>query len=258
MLTVHPTALVSPDAVLGAGVTVGAFSIIEDGVHIGAGSQIAERVIVRRGTSLGERVRVYPGAVLGEDPQHLKYDGKGATVTIGDDTVIREMVTVNRGTELGGNRTTVGPKAFIMAYCHVAHDCHVGEGVIMANGCQLAGHVEVQDYSTLGGVTLISQFCRVGRYAFIGAGSMLRKDVPPFVSGKGGEFEIKGINTVGLERRGFSPASIQHLRTLFRIFYIQKHTVSQAIEKASTELGDRDEISLFLNFVRASKMGIHR
>ncbi len=257
-MNIHPTALVSPRAELGEGVSVGAFSIIEDGVKIGAGSQILERVIVRKGTTLGARVKLYPGAVVGEDPQHLKQDGKDATVTIGDDTILREMVTVHRGTEVGGNRTSIGKGAFIMAYCHIAHDCHIGDGVIMANGCQLAGHVTVEDHATLSGVTLISQYCRVGRYAFIAAASMLRKDVPPYVTGKGMEFEPKGINTVGLERKGFSSGTIQRLRSLYRIFYMQNHTISVALEKAAVEFGDRDEINLFLNFVRESKMGIHR
>lgn len=257
-MNIHPTAIVSPGARLGEGVTVGPFSIIEDGVHVGAGSRIGERVILRSGTTLGERVQLYPGVMVGEDPQHLKQTGEGATVTVGDETVLREMVTVHRGTEIGGNRTTIGKKSFIMAYCHVAHDCHIGDGVIMANACQLAGHVTIEDHANLGGVTLISQFCRVGRYAFIAAASMLRKDVPPYVTGKGMEFETKGINTVGLERKGFSPATVQRLRSLYRIFYLQNNTVALAMEKAIIELGDRDEINLFLNFIRASKMGIHR
>ncbi len=258
MLNIHPTALVDAAASLGDGVTVGAFSIVEAGVKIGAGSRLDEHVIVRAGTTLGERVHLYPGCVIGEAGQHLKAKGDGATVCIGNDTICREMVTVHRGTEMGGGKTTVGEKAFLMAYCHVAHDCHVGNGVIMANGCQLGGHVTVEDHASLGGVTLVSQYCRIGRYAFIGAGSMIRKDVPPFVSGKGMEFEVKGINSVGLERKGFSPSTVLRLRKLFRIFYIQKNTVSVAMEKTSMELGDRDEINLFLNFVRASKMGLHR
>ncbi len=257
-MRIHPTALVDPGALLEDDVSVGAFSIIEEGVRLGAGTRLAERVIIRRGTTLGKGVRVYPGAVIGEDPQHLKSIGDQATVSIGDESVIREMVTIHRGTEVGINKTVVGSKAFLMAYCHVAHDCIVGDGVIMANGCQLGGHVTIEDHATLGGVTLVAQFCRVGRYSFIGAGSMLRKDIPPFISGKGMDFEVKGINSVGLERKGFSPATVQRLRRLFRIFYLQNHTVSVAMEKAIVELGDRDEINLFLDFVRSSKVGIVR
>lgn len=257
-MLIHPTALVDPGASLGEGVSIGAFSIIEGGVKIGAGSRIAERVIIRKGTTLGERVRIYPGAVIGEDAQHLKFQGGDTTVSVGDDSVLREMVTIHRGTAPNGGKTNVGKNVFLMANCHVAHDCTIGDGVIMANACAMAGHVIVEDHATLGGVTLASQFCRIGRYAFIGAGSMIRKDVAPFCSGKGMEFELKGINTVGLERKGFSPATVQRLRRLYRIFFIQHNTISVAMEKATMELGDRDEIELFLKFVRESKMGLHR
>lgn len=258
MANVHPTAIIEPGAVLGDGVTVGAFSIIESGVHVGAQSRIAERVILRSGTTLGERVRVFPGAILGEEPQHLKHNGSGATVTIGDDTVIREMVTVHRGTEIGLNKTAIGQRCYIMAYCHVAHDCVLGNGIVMANSAQLAGHVTLEDNATIGGMTSIVQHVRVGRYAFIGAASCIRKDIPPFLTGKGAEFELKGVNTVGLERQGFSPSTIQRLRSLYRIFFLRNLTLDQAIGKVVAELGESDEINLFLDFVRSSKLGIVR
>jgi UDP-N-acetylglucosamine acyltransferase len=258
MATIHPTAIVGSRAVLGEGVTIGAYSIVEDGARIGAGCRIAEHVIIRSRVILGERVQVYPGAVLGEDPQHLKAKGEDADVIVGDDTILREMVTVHRGTEGGINKTTIGKRALIMAYNHIAHDCQVGDGVIMANACQLAGHVTIEPYANLGGATLIPQHLRVGRYSFLGAGSMLRKDVPPFVIGKGSPFEVMGINTVGLERNGFSPPTIRRLRNLYKVFFLGKGTVSQAIERVAAEIGDHDEVRLFLDFVRSSEAGIAR
>lgn len=257
-MSIHPTAQVHPGAVIGADVTIGPFSIVDEEVRIGDGCAIAEHVVIRKHTTLGARVRVFPFAVVGEEPQHMKFKGETTYVTVGDDTVIRESVTIHRGTAEGSGRTIVGKNCLIMAYCHVAHDCVVGDHVIMANAVQLAGHAVLEDYVFLGGISAVTQFCRVGRHSYVGGCSILRKDLAPFLVGKGNEFEVQGINAVGLTRRGYSAEAVSRLRSLYRIFFRQHLTVSQAIERVSVELGDAEEVRLFVDFVKGSKRGIIR
>jgi UDP-N-acetylglucosamine acyltransferase len=203
-------------------------------------------------------VQVHPFAVIGGDPQHLRYQGEPTSVSIGNRVTLRESVTVHRGTAFGNQTTVVKDGAYLMAYCHVAHDCIVGENVILANGVQLAGHVTLGNSVTIGGVSAVTQFCSVGDFCFIGGGSLLRKDLPPYLSGKGNDFAVQGVNAVGLERNGFSSEAISALRKVFKIFYLQKRTVAQALEKATEELGAVEEVQKFLQFLRQSKQGIVR
>ncbi len=177
---------------------------------------------------------------------------------IGDRVVLRESVTVHRGTEFGGGKTVIGDDGYFMAYSHVAHDCIIGKKAIVCNTVQLAGHVIVGDSVIIGGASEVAQFCRVGSYCYVGGGSTLRKDLPPFLVGKDNEFKVQGINVVGLERHGYAPEAIQRLRKLYKIFYMQGLTVSQAIEKVVTDIGETDEVKVFLDFVRSSKVGFIR
>lgn len=258
MSLIHPTAIVHPKAKLGAGTKVGAFSIIGEHVQLGENCEVQEHVVMRGHTRVGDQVVIYPFSVIGAAPQHLKYANEPTTVEIGNRVTLRESVTVNCGTEFGHKTTRIGDDCFIMAYAHVAHDCVIGRGVIVANTVQIAGHVVVEDYATLGGQSAIAQHCRVGRYCYIGGGSIIRKDLCPFMLGKGNEFEVQGINAVGLSRAGFNSATLQRLKTLYKIFYLQGLTVTQATDKILTELGETDEVKVFLDFVKESKIGFAR
>lgn len=255
---IHSTAVIHPKASLGSRVHVGPYSVIGEGVTIGDDTQIQEHVSIRGNTFVGNKVQIFPFAVIGAEPQHLKYKNEQTLTEIGDETVLREYVTVHRGTTLGTGKTQIGKKSFVMAYAHVAHDCEVGSHVIICNGVQLAGHVTVGDYANIGGLTGVVQFCRIGESCYVGGASMIRKDLPPFLMGKGNDFEVQGINSVGLSRRGFSADVIQELKNLYKIFYLQNLTASQAIEKALTQLKQSPEVENFIQFVKTSKLGFVR
>lgn len=255
---IHSTAIVDSNAEIGEGSSIGPYCIIGPDVRIGKNCHLESHVVIRGHTLLSEGVRVYPFAMLGGEPQHLGYKEEPTTVEIGERVTIRESVTIHRGTTFGHGRTVVGSDSYIMAYCHLAHDCTVGRNVILANSVQLAGHCVVEDFATLGGLSGTSQYCRVGRYCYVGGGSILRKDLPPFLSGKGNEFRAQGINVIGLTRRGFSQPTLTRLKKLFKIFYLQHLTISQALEKVSVELGESDEVRLFTDFIQSSKVGFIR
>jgi UDP-N-acetylglucosamine acyltransferase len=255
---IHPTAIVHPNAKLGKGTIVGPYTLIDEHVTIGERCEIQDHVVLRGHTSIGNECRIFPFAVVGTEPQHLKYQGEPTKVEIADKVILREAVTVHRGTEFGGGKTVIGENGYFMAYAHVAHDCLIGKNAIICNAVQLAGHVVIEDSVTIGGASEIAQFCRVGRYCYVGGGSTLRKDLPPFLVGKDNEFKVQGINVVGLERNGFSPMTINRLKALYKIFYLQNLTVNQAIEKTMTEVGESDEVRLFIDFIKSSKVGFTR
>lgn len=257
-VNIHPTAIIHPKAKIGAGTKVGAYSIIDESVVLGENCDIHDHVVLKGNTRIGNQVKIFPFTVVGTEPQHLKYNGEDTTVEIGDRAILREAVTIHRGTEFGGGKTVVSEGSYFMAYSHIAHDCLVGKNVIVCNSVQLAGHVVLEDHVTIGGASEVAQFCRVGRYCYVGGGSTLRKDLPPFLVGKDNEFKVQGINIVGLERHGFSPSTIQRLKALYKIFYMQNLTVNQAIEKVFAEVGNGDEINLFVNFIKSSKVGFIR
>lgn len=257
-VNVHPTAIVGAKAILGEGTKVGAYAVIEDGVTIGANCDIQNHTVIRSHTRIGDDVQVFPFAVLGAIPQHLGFKGEDSTVTIGNRVLIREGVTVHRGTALGRGDTTIGDECYLMAYSHVAHDCKLGRNVILVNSVLLGGHVEIGDFATLGGGSAVGQNCRVGMYAYLGGHSAVRKDVTPFVVGKGGELEIQGINIVGLGRRGFNSETISRLKKIYKIFYLQGLTVAKSVETIVLELGETDEVKVFVDFVKGSKMGFVR
>lgn len=257
-VTIHPTALVHESARLGKGTRVGAFSIVGENLVLGENCDIQEHVVLRGHTTLGNRCTIFPFSVIGGEPQHLKYQGEPTTVVIGDDVILRESVTVHRGTTFGLGRTEIGSNSFIMAYAHVAHDCIVGKNAIICNSVQLAGHVTIEDCVTIGGASEVAQHCRVGRYCYVAGGSTLRKDLPPFLTGKGNEFQVQGINAVGMTRQGFQAETVQRLKALYKIFYMQNLTVAQAMEKVLIEIGDTPEIKIFIDFIQGSKMGFVR
>jgi UDP-N-acetylglucosamine acyltransferase len=252
---IHPTAVIHPDAELGSGVVVGPYAIIGPNVVVGAGTRIDSHALIERDTRIGNDCRIHHGAVLGTDPQDLKYADEETYLVVGHRTVIREYATLNRGTTARG-RTEVGSDTLIMAYVHVAHDCVVGDNVILSNAVNMGGHVVIEDWAAIGGVTAVHQFVRVGCHAFVGGASRVQKDVPPFVKAAGNPIELFGLNSVGLQRRGFTDHVRRELKRAYRLFFHSSLNVSQALERARLELEPLPEIVHFLDFVEESERGI--
>ena len=252
---IHASALIDPTAVLGADVEVGAFAIVGPQVTIGDGCRIMPRATLERNVRLGREVVVGSGAIVGGDPQDLKYNNEETWVEVGDRSVIREYVTVNRGTSASGV-TRLGTGCFIMSYVHVAHDCHVGDGVIIANGTQLAGHVTIQDRAILSGLVGVHQFVSIGAMAFIGGLSRVNQDIPPFVKAVGNPVELYGLNTMGLRRAGYAPETVTALKRAYRLFFNSDLNLTQAQERARQELPALPEVDLLLEFVANSQRGI--
>jgi UDP-N-acetylglucosamine acyltransferase len=252
---IHPSAIVSRDAELGTGVKVGAFAIIGDGCVISDGCTIAPHAVLERNVRLGNNVRVGVGSVLGGEPQDLKFKGEETTVEVGEGSVIREYSTVNRGTS-HSMKTTVGRACFIMSYVHLAHDCHIGDGVIISNATQLAGHVTVEEKAILSGVSAVHQFVLIGKYSFIGGCSRVAKDVPPYVKAVGNPVKLYGLNTVGLQRNGFAEDVIRELKRAYRLFFKSELNVSQARDRAQAELRPIPEVEEFLRFFERSDRGV--
>jgi UDP-N-acetylglucosamine acyltransferase len=251
---IHPTALVDASAEIGEGVEIGAQAIVGEGCKVGDGSILAARAVLERNVILGCGVKVGVGTVLGGDPQDLKYKGEHTTVEIGDGTTIREYTTINRGTTQS-YKTTVGKGCFLMSYVHLAHDCHVGDGVIISNGTQLAGHVTIDEKAILSGLVAVHQFATIGRYCFIGGCSRVAKDVPPYVKAVGNPIKLYGLNTVGLERNGFPEEVRRELKRAYRLFFKSELNLSQARERAVAELHQYPEIGEFLAFFDRSDRG---
>lgn len=252
---IHPTALIAPDATLADDVVVGPFAIVGPGVTVGPGCRLGPRVTITCNTRLGRGVRVGDGSVLGGDPQDLKYQGEDTWLEIGDEVVVREYSTVNRGTARSG-LTRIGARSYLMSYVHVAHDCRVGERVILSNGVQLAGHVTVEDGANLSGLVAVHQFVTIGGLTFIGGCSRVSQDIPPFVMAVGNPVELFGLNTVGLQRAGFSPDTLAVLKRLYRLLFNSSLNFSQAIERARLELPPLPEVRRFLEFVARSERGV--
>lgn len=252
---IHPTALVDPSAELGPGVVVGAFSILGPNVRVGARTRLGSHVLVERDTTIGEECQISHGAVLGTDPQDLKYMGEPTALHVGDRTVIREYATLNRGTSARGF-TRVGSDCMLMSYVHVAHDCVIGDHVILSNAVNMAGHVEIDDWAIVGGLTPIHQFVRIGAHAFVGGATRVAKDVPPYVKAAGSPMQLYGLNSVGLQRRGFSEEVRQELKRAYRMFFASTNNVSQALSRAREELRVLPEVETFLAFFESSSRGV--
>jgi UDP-N-acetylglucosamine acyltransferase len=253
--SIHPTAIVSSKAQLGERVEVGPFAIVGEGCELGDDCVIAPRATLERDVRLAAGVKIGIGSVIGGAPQDLKYAGEPTSVEIGEGTVVREYSTINRGTSQSF-KTSVGSDCLLMSYVHLAHDCHLGNGVILANCVQLAGHVTVDDKATISGLTAVHQFVRIGRYSFIGGCSRVSKDIPPFLKAVGNPVKLYGLNSVGLQRNGFPENVVRELKRAYRLFFRSDLNLTQAMQRAETELEQYPEVLELLRFVEASERGV--
>jgi UDP-N-acetylglucosamine acyltransferase len=252
---VHETAIVDPGATLEAGVRVGPRAIVGPNVTIGEGTDIGPGVLVEKNTVIGRDCRIFQGAVLGTDPQDLKFSGEESWLRVGDRTMIREYATLNRGTAWSGE-TVVGSDCLLMAYVHVAHDCLIGDHVIISNATQMAGHITVGDHAIISGLVAIHQFVRVGAHAFIGGASRIAQDAVPYCRIVGNPPKLYGLNSVGLERRGFSTETRSALKKAYRLLFKSDLNISQALAQARSELEITPEVEHFLSFIEASERGV--
>lgn len=252
---VHPSSIVDSSAELGQGVVVGPWSIIGPGVTVGDGTRIGSHVLIERDTTVGDDCRIHQGAVLGTDPQDLKYRGEETVLIVGDRTTIREYATLNRGTA-DLNKTVVGDDCLLMAYSHIAHDCQIGSNVVIANAVNMGGHVFIEDWAIVGGLTAIHQFVRIGAHAFVGGASRTSQDVPPYTRAAGSPCKLFGLNSIGLDRRGFSREVRQALKSAYKAVFQGNLPLTQGLEQAAAEAEDYPEVRHFLNFIRTSERGV--
>ena len=255
MTEIHPTALVNKKAELSENVIVGPFTIIEDDVIIDEGTEIASNVLIASGARIGKKCKIFNGAVLGTVPQDLKFGDEKTTLEIGDNTIIREFCTLNRGTT-DKYKTVVGSNCLIMAYAHVAHDCILGNNVILANAVNMAGHVVIEEYAIVGGIVPIHQFVRIGCHSFVGGGLRVDKDVPPYLLAAGDPLTFAGLNVVGLTRRGFSKETLFQLKKVYKVLYRSNLNVSQAVARIKEDFELTPEIKKVVEFIKASERGI--
>jgi UDP-N-acetylglucosamine acyltransferase len=252
---IHPHTYIHPNARLATNVKIDPFTVIHQDVEIGEGTWIGSNVTIMEGARLGKNCRIFPGAVIAAIPQDLKFQGEYSNVFIGDNTTIREFVTVNRGTK-DREKTAIGSNCMIQAYCHLAHDCIVGDHCIMSNNTQVAGHVQIADWAILGGMCAIHQFVRIGQHAFVSGGSLVGKDVPPYIKAGRQPLSYSGVNSVGLKRRGFTIEKINHILDIYRILYNKGMNTSQALEFLEEEFPATDERDEIVTFIRESSRGI--
>jgi UDP-N-acetylglucosamine acyltransferase len=251
---IHPTAIIDPSAEVASDATIGPWAIVGPRCVVGAGSVLHARATLDENVRLAESVTVGIGSVLGGKPQDLKFAGEETWVEIGANTTIREYVTINRGTSQSF-KTTVGANSFLMSYVHLAHDCHVGDNVIMSNNATLAGHVTIEDYAIISGLVAVHQFVKIGRHCFVGGMSRVVKDIPPFVKAVGNPIKLYGLNSVGLQRRGFSEATLVELKRAYRLFFNSDLNVTQALEAVGRDLQPLPEIRDLVAFIEASGRG---
>ncbi len=257
-MNIHPTAVVDPGAQLSEGVQVGPYSIIHSDVTIGKNTVIGPHVVIDSHTDIGANCRIFQFSSIGAPPQDLKYRGEKTRVIIGDNNVIREFVTINRSTTADIGMTKIGDNNLLMAYCHVAHNCRLGNFVVMANAANLAGHIDVEDFVIIGGLTGIHQFTRLGTHAFIGGASAVAQDVPPYVTVSGNRARPYGLNLVGLKRRGFSGETLKALREAYRIIFRSSLILKKAVEKVRAEVPDLPEVRYLVEFIEKSERGVCR
>lgn len=253
----QPLAYVHPDAKIANNVVIEPFSTISRDVEIGEGTWIGPNVTIMEGARIGKNCKIFPGSVISAEPQDLKYKGEKTFAYIGDNTVIRECVTINKGTEALGY-TKVGSNSLIMATVHVAHDCIVGNHVIIANNVALAGHVEIDDFVIIGGMSPVHQFTKIGRHAMIAGGTLVRKDVPPYVKAARDPISYVGINSIGLRRRGFTSEKIAEIQSIYRILFQKKLNVTQAVQLIETEMEATPERDEIIQFLTDSSRGVMR
>ena len=255
---IHPTAIVDSKAEISADVEIGPYAIIGENVSIGSGTVIGSHVVIEPYVNIGPDCKIFQFAAIGAPPQSLKYKGERTYIKIGRATIIREFVTIHRGTDFGGGITQIGDECFLMAYTHIAHDCLIGRQVVMSNNATLGGHIVIGDHATVGGLTAIHQFVNVGDYAFIGGKSAVVKDIPPFVIAAGDRAKLHGLNTVGLKRQGFSRKTLSELKKVYRIVFRIGITLNEAIERVNAEVEQIPEVIKFVEFIKSSERGITR
>jgi UDP-N-acetylglucosamine acyltransferase len=255
---IHPTAIVSPKAELESDVEVGPYTIIGDKVKIGENTRIGPHVVIEGPTEIGQNCQVFQSASIGAIPQDLKFKGEESSVIIGDGNIIREFVTINRGTAPGSGKTILGNNNFLMAYSHIAHDCKISNRVIIANAAQLAGHIDIEDYAIIGGIVGVHQFVRIGKYSIIGACSAVSRDVPPYTMAAGNHATLHGLNTVGLKRHNFSDEAISNIKKAYQIIFRSGFLLKAALEKAESEIPGSPEVMNMITFIRESERGVIR
>ncbi len=251
----YPLANVHPEAKIGNNVTISPFTTIEKDVVIGEGCWVGPNVTIMDGARIGKNCKIFPGAVISAIPQDLKFKGEQTTTEVGDNTTIRECVTINRGT-VDKYRTVVGNNCLLMAYVHLGHDCLVGNNVILGNVVQLAGHVIIEDHVIFGGSCAVQQFCKIGSHAYIGGGSLIRKDIPPYVKAAREPVAYAGINSVGMRRRGFTQEKINDIQDIYRIIFLKGLNNTRAVEEAERQIPKSMERDYILDFIRSSERGI--
>jgi UDP-N-acetylglucosamine acyltransferase len=254
-VNIHPTAVIHKNAHLNHDAKIGPYTVINEDVEIGEGTEIGSHVLIDSGTKVGRNCKIHHGAVLGTLPQDLKFGGEKTLLTIGDNTVIREYATLNRGTKWRG-KTVVGKECFIMIYAHIAHDCLLGDHVILANSVNLAGHIEIGDYAIIGGVVPVHQFVKIGTHSIVGGGFRVQKDVCPYALVGGYPLKTMGLNIIGLKRRGFPEKTIEILKQTFKLLFRSNLNTSQAVEKIKREIELISEVEIILDFIAESERGI--
>jgi UDP-N-acetylglucosamine acyltransferase len=256
---IHPTAIVDPKADIGDEVEIGPYAIIERGVTIGPRTRIGPHVVVREGTQMGKQCQIFQFASLGEAPQAVAYKGEKTLLVMGDHNIVRECVTLNRGTEPGGGKTVIGHGNLFMAYSHVAHDCRIGNQVILANAATLAGHITIDDYAIIGGLAAVHQFCRIGCHSFVSGLSGVVLDIPPYMLAAGSRSKLYGLNTVGLKRHRFSEEALRALKRAYRIIFRSNLTLEKALKQVEEdEIARLAEVQHLVQFIHQSKRGISR
>ncbi|NUM31408.1 MAG: acyl-ACP--UDP-N-acetylglucosamine O-acyltransferase [Bacteroidetes bacterium] len=252
---IQPLAYVSPEAKIANNVMIDPFVTIHKNVEIEEGTWIASNVTIMEGARIGKNVKIFPGTVISAVPQDLKFDGEDSVCVVGDNSIIRECVTINRGTKFSG-KTVVGSNCLLMAYVHVAHDCIIGDNCILANAVQLAGHVEIGEWAILGGLTAVHQFAKIGNHVMISGGSLVRKDVPPFSKAAREPLSYEGVNSIGLRRRGYTSEKIGEIQEIYRILYLRGLNNTAALKKIEAEMPATKERDEILTFIKDSDRGI--
>lgn len=255
---IHPSAMISDKAKIGKDVTIGPYAIVGDEVTVGDGTVIGPNAVIEPYVEIGSQCHIFQFASVGAIPQSLKFNGEITWTKIGSRCIIREFVTINRGTEEGGGLTSIGDNCLLMAYVHIAHDCTLGNNIVMANNATLAGHIQIGDFCTVGGLSAIHQFVRVGDHAFLGGKSVVVKDIPPFVLASGDRATLHGLNKIGLKRQGFSDEALTQLKKTYRLIFRIGLTQNEAIERVAAEVKPLPEVKTFIDFIKSSERGITR
>lgn len=255
---IHKTAIIDAKAELDAGVEIGPYCIIGPQVKIAKNTKLAPHVVIDGWTKIGEGCRIFQFASLGAIPQDLKYKGEESWVILGNNNTIREFVTIHRGTAQSGGKTIMGDNNLLMAYSHVAHDCKIGNQVILANAATLAGHIEIEDYAIVGGLVGIHQFLKLGRHCIIGGGSGVNQDIPPYMMANGQRAKLYGVNNIGLKRHNFSPEAVSNLKKAYHIIFRSGLTIKKALDQVQTEIKNSPEVDHLISFIKSSEKGITR